>query len=232
MRVIYSMTRNLYHKVIPSLTSLWEHNPDAEVTILCEDDTLPIEGVEVINVSGQQWFPPDGANARTNFTYMALLRTCLPTILPRYSKVLSLDVDTIICDSLQPVWDTDLQGKWLACVRETQGWYKPFGAEYYNVGVCLYNLAQLREDKAQDTLVAWLNSVRTMCIEQDAYNLFGKGKIVELPTRYNENFATGYTHHPAVVHYAGIPNWWTNDMLPRRAALDKYISLEERRAHP
>ena len=228
MRVVYSMTRNLYDKIYPSLTSLREHNPDVKVTILCEDDSLPIEGVEVINVSRQQYFKPETCrNYGTPFSYMALLRVCYGEILP-YKKIVNLDVDTIVCDSLQPLWDIDLSEKWIAACPEYKGWYKPYGPVYYNIGVSVFNLEQIREDKIQPLLVAFLNNTPTMCIEQDAFNLFGFNKFVPIPVRYNECFATGQTHNPAVVHYAGIRDWWTNEQLPRREYLNRYAPLSTR----
>lgn len=228
MRVVYSMTRNLYDKIYPSVASLLANNPDAELTIVCEDDelpagTLPTDNYEIINVSGQKWFPETGANAKTPYSYMALLRVCYGEILKKYDKVLCLDVDTIVCDSLQPLWDIDLMGKWFAACREERGWYRPFGPIYYNIGVAVYNLEQLRRDSLQGEMVLFLNTVRTMCIEQDAFNLFGKDKFVQIPYRYNECFATGYSGDPAVVHFAGITDWWSNKRMARREYLDRFM---------
>ena len=158
------------------------------------------------------------------FTYMAMLRICYVDIFPQYDKVLQLDVDTIICDDLTPLWNTDITGKWCAAVPEHLGQYKPFPHDkYYNIGVCLYNLEQLRKDNALPYFLRCLNYLQLACTEQDIINMFGyPDKIADLPNRYNESFCCGYTQNPAIVHFAGFPNWWTNEYLPRKWYLDKY----------
>ena len=64
MNVIYSGTRNLYPAMRGAILSLLEHNPDAKVYVLAEDDDLPFEipsEHEIINVSGQGYFPSSSA---------------------------------------------------------------------------------------------------------------------------------------------------------------------------
>ena len=92
MKVCYAATRNIYHKIIPSVRSLLDHNV-AEIVVLAEDDELPLP-CEVINVSGQTVF--NETNTRTNFTYMSLMRLLLADLIPD-ERVLYLDVDTIVC---------------------------------------------------------------------------------------------------------------------------------------
>ena len=230
MIIVYSGTRNLYECMIPSITSLLEHNSPEKIYILTEDDDFPFplpEVCQTINVARikDRYFFQNGANMNSQFTYMAMMRITYPDLFPGYTKILQLDVDTIICDSLQPVWDTDLTGKWFAAVPEYMGNYKPFRNEhYFNIGVCLYNLEQMRKDNCLPYMVQLLNYARMMCVEQDALNMFGgHDKGVVLPIRYNECFATGRTDNPAVVHYAGYPAWWTAPSTPRREYLSKYL---------
>ena len=229
MIVVYSGTRNLYECMLPSIKSLLEHNNPEKVYLLIEYNTFPYELPEVcetINVSSlkDKYFIPNGANMNSVFTYMAMLRICYVDIFPQYDKVLQLDVDTIICDDLTPLWNTDITGKWCAAVPEHLGQYKPFPHDkYYNIGVCLYNLEQLRKDNALPYFLRCLNYLQLACTEQDIINMFGyPDKIADLPNRYNESFCCGYTQNPAIVHFAGFPNWWTNEYLPRKWYLDKY----------
>ena len=56
-----------------------------------------------MNVSGQRFFPKDGANSKTNFTYMSLLRVCYTKMLPDIDKVLQLDVDTVVVDNIDAI---------------------------------------------------------------------------------------------------------------------------------
>ena len=228
MNIAYSMTRNLYPYFMPSLTSLLEHNSPRKVYIFAEDDELPYElpkCCEVINVSGQTYFPDDNANAKSVFTYMAMIRVAYAELLPRVSKLIQLDVDTIICDSLKPLWDIDIKGKWLAACPEYQGSYNPWMKDkYYNIGVCVWNLTQVRKDKIIPDLVKMLNTTKLWCVEQDALNYYAvPDKIVDFPVRYNESFCCGYTSDPAVVHYAGRPDWYENRAMFRWEYLAKYL---------
>ena len=226
MNIVYGMTRNLYDKIQPSIRSVLDHN-DAKIYITAEDDkipNLPCE-CEVINVKDQTWFPTDSINAKTQFTYMVLLRCVYPTLLP-IDKVISLDVDTIVCDSLLPVWDCDMTGKWMAAVPEHKGNWKPFGGIYLNIGVALYNLKQMREDGIERKLVEMLRTRKMYFPDQDTLNYYclAERKFKILPVRYNECFATGYTINPCVVHYAGYRDWWENKDLFRHEFLEKYRS--------
>ena len=226
VNVVYSLSRNLYPWLKPSITSLLEHNRDAKIFVLAEDDELPFEipcEHEILNMSGQQIFPPDGPNMRSEFTYMAMLRVCTPELI-QAERVIQLDVDTIVCDSLAPIWETDLDGKWLAWAPEILGRYKPFGREYYNFGVAVLNLRQLRKDRAPEYMVKTLNSIQLRFLDQDTMNMFAlPDKTVDLPIRYNECFCCGHTDNPAIVHFAGYPDWMTNRAMPRREYLDRYL---------
>ena len=60
MNVVYSLTRNVYDWLLPSVRSLAKYNPSARVFILTEYDELPFDlpiMAEVINISGQKYFP-------------------------------------------------------------------------------------------------------------------------------------------------------------------------------
>lgn len=228
MNVVYAMTRNVYEWILPSLRSLAEHHPDARVFILAEDDKLPFElpiTATIINVSGQKYFPKSECVNYTNmFSYINLLKVRYPSILEGVDKVIHLDIDTIICDSLEGMWNTDLSGKWFGAVQEYKGKYRPFGERYYNAGVLVINLEQMRSDKAECDMQCYLNTVRQPWADQDAWNKYGlkDNKIVTMDVRWNESQMTGYTDNPAIVHYCGYRDWWTKQDMHRVGYLNKY----------
>ena len=227
MNVIYALTRNVYHKLLPSIRSLVEHNPKVKVFIMCEDDTFPHElpcHATIVNVSEQEYFPSNGVNYHNQFSYINLLKVCYPYYL-KANKVIHLDIDTIICDSLEPLWKTDVRGRWFAACPEYTGRYKPFGDIYYNMGVALINLAQMRKDSIIDDMVWYLNNVKQPWADQDAWNKYGieQDKATTFDVRYNENRMTGRTDNPAIVHYCSIGDWYENRMIFRREYLDKYL---------
>ena len=226
MNIVYALTHHVYPWILPSMRSLAEHHPEARVFILCEDDAFPIPlpmPAEIINVSGQTYFPKDGVNYNNDFKYVNLLKVRYPSILP-VDKVIHMDIDTIVCDDLTEMWETDLTGKWFAAVRETQTWYNPFGPWYYNMGVAVINLSQMREDGAEEPMQKYLNEVKQPFADQDAWIKYGleRDKIVRLDTRWNESQPTGMTDRPAIIHYCGMKDWFTRRNMPRIEYLDKY----------
>lgn len=229
MNIVYAMTRNVYEWAVPSIKSLAEHNPKARVFMLAEDDEFPFDlpiDVEMINVSDQTYFPNIAEHRKDAFGgYINHLKLWYSKLLP-VKKVIHMDIDTIICDKLDGFWKTDVTDKWFAAVPENQTWYNPFGDKYYNMGIALFNLAQIRKDKPQQDMTDYLLNTQQPFADQNAWNKFGyeHGKIAELNLRYNESRVTGKTDNPAVIHYCSIPDWWTNKRMERREYLDAYRS--------
>lgn len=219
MNFVYALTSNVYEWLLPSIRSLAEHNPDARIFILAEDDALPGVDAEVINISGQTYFPDIAAHRLEAFGgYINHLKVCYPLILP-VDEVMHLDIDTIICDRIEP--DMDMTGKWFASVPEKQTWYRPYGDVYYNMGVSLLNLAQMRRDNAPELMMNYLLTENSPFADQDAWNRYAEHGTT-LPLRYNESMVTGTTDNPAIVHYCAIPDWWTNETMYRVEYLDKW----------
>ena len=232
MNVFYSLTRNLYPYLQWSITSLLEHNKDVNLYIFAEDETLPFDipcEHQIADVSGQKYFGLECPNINSPFTYMAMIRVCLPEMLS-IDKVISLDVDTIICDSIEPLWETDLTGKWIGWCQEYFGKYKPFCAKYYNMGVTVMNLEQMRKDGFTPKAVKMLNTETFPYIDQCVTNkLAVPDMTVDIPVRYNESFCCGYTDEPAIVHYAGYRNWYENQTMFRKGFLNKYRGEQHER---
>ena len=226
MNIVYAMTHHVYRWILPSIRSLKDTNPDARVFVLAENDELPFElpiDATVINVADQTYFPRSGVNYNNDFKYINLLKVRYPSILP-VDKVIHLDIDTIICDSLQGLWETDLTGKWFGACPEYRAHYRPFGKDYYNMGVAVINLKQMKTDGIEADMERYLNTVKQPFADQDAWNKYGleQDKIVPIDIRWNEAIATGETNHPAIVHYCGIKDWFTRFDMPRVNYLNTY----------
>lgn len=225
MNVFYGATRNLYPYLKGAIRSLLDHNKDVKLFIFAEDNKLPYElpcEHEIINVKDQKYFGRDCPNINSQFTYMAMMRVCMPELL-KVDKVISLDVDTIVCESLDPLWEIPLDNKWVAWCQEYTGSYKPFGSKYYNFGISVLNLEQMRKDNFTELAVYEINRKHLLYTDQDVMNMYAvPDKMVDIPVRYNECFCCGYTDKPAIVHYAGYRNWYENRNMFRVEYLDKY----------
>ena len=227
MKIVYSLSRNLYQFLLPSIMSLLDHNEVEKIYILALDKELPYElpeQCEVIEANPLEWFDPEGPNWRTQFTPMAMLRAATTKYI-KDDKVIQLDVDTIVTDDLSGLWDIDLGTDYCAMVDEKLGQWKPFGEHYYNAGVMLLNLKQIREEKLDDRMIEELNTKQLRFLEQECWNYMAAGRIRELDVRYNECFATGQTEHPAIVHYAGYTHYLHG--VPRGEYYDRDRQFEK-----
>ena len=217
--------------MVTAAKSLVANSSVEKIYFLIEDDQFPEALpplIETINVSGQTWFPPGGPNMTSQFTYMALVRACYTKILPpELDRVLQLDVDTVCVDNVDELLDMDLKGKWMAaCEEKNNNYHKPWGMEYFNVGVAMMNLAEIRKSGVEDNIIQWLNSEYTRFVEQDGWNKFGAPrKFITLPARFNECYCNGFTDHPAIVHYAGFKDWVNDQKCYRREYWRKYADM-------
>ena len=209
---VYCGTRNTYQNMVVSSKSLLYHTPMDKVYFLIEDDVFPYElpdVIQCINVSRQNFFPPDGPNYSNVWTYMCLMRAAFTKLIP-YDTVLSLDIDTIVQEDISALWDVDLSGHYLAGVPEPGRQKSPADPVYINFGVVLMNLHKLRTDGVDDDIIRALNTTRFGCPEQDAFNKLCAGHILPLPNDYNatvHSHITGDAQVERIIHYAGIRFW-------------------------
>jgi UDP-glucose/galactose:(glucosyl)LPS alpha-1,2-glucosyl/galactosyltransferase len=125
-------------------------------------------------------------------------RVDLPELLPDTARVLYLDGDTLAVDSLEPLWQTDLGGNYVAAVTNVfEPWNVGYPAalgldlhgprSYFNSGVLLMNLDQMRRDDSARAIREWAlaNRERLPWGDQDALNAVLAQRRVELHPRWN-----------------------------------------------
>lgn len=218
---IYTGTRNLYNHMIPAIKSLIMNSDVDKIYVGIEDKSFPYELpdlCEVIDLSKQTFFPKDGANANSRFTYMAMMRVALSKILPEdLDRVLSIDVDTIVQDDISDLWDLPIDDYYFAASHE---WHKQEECFLYcNVGVSLFNLEKMRDGKT-DELIHVLNKIKLEFLEQDALNMLCQGYIYDMPSEYNSNYYTEPCENPKIIHHIG-----NNDLLPSYSDVKRYAAI-------
>ena len=199
--VVYGATRNLYPVMRTAVKSLLAHNKIDCVALLIEDDSFPYEmpeNVVSVNVSNQTYFPPDGANYNTQWTYITLVRCVLSKYFPEESRILWLDCDTIVVGDISELFTMDMGDNYFAGAQEHRK------GDYINTGVLLMNLDAIRRDEIDNVLVCVLNHQKYELPDQDAINEIAKGRILFLDSKYNFcPFTPPPPDEPVIYHYAG-----------------------------
>ena len=211
--VVYCGTRNIYQIMEVSAKSMLVHTPVDCVYFLIEDDTFPSplpDIIQTINVSGQEWFKKDGPNYYSAWTYMAFIRLALAKILPELHVALYLDTDTLVLNDASQIFNTNVNGKLFGMIQEDIGdiplelcnSFSFAGSNilmfqsdnprpeycirpYYNSGVMLMNLDEMRSTGMDDVLIHELNTVQYGYPDQDAINLLCADRIEPIPLEYN-----------------------------------------------
>lgn len=165
--------------------------------------------------------------------YSAYFRLAIHRLIPpEISKVLYLDCDMIAATTLEPLFQTDISGKYAAVVAEAKtSTFTTHDSPYFNSGMTLLNLEKFREDAIEQKAIE-LGRRRFSEIEfpdQDLLNeLFG-GNVVYVPLRWNTIlFPACYQRFvnvsgrqlafsleeleaaiakPGIVHFAGFCPW-------------------------
>ena len=68
----------------------------------------------------------------------------------------------------------------------------------------------------------WFGRALKVRRDQDAWNIVGAETAVDLPVRFNETKYTGITDNPAIVHFAGVRDWYNNHKMFRHKYIEKY----------
>lgn len=209
--IVYSATRNLYKYLPMAIGSVFEYNPDATVLVIAEDsyiDSLEDKRIKVINYNNiSEYLDPNGPNFGGHFTYMTLVRLCLSKFIMN-SRVLWLDVDTLVMDSLDELFEMDMTNKAVASVMEPKnlhmnGEVRP----YINSGVSLFNLDYIREHKLDDKMIEMVNTVKSPYPDQDVINCICKGRIKYLHPKFNISPSTTNLFKPVILHFTFRKIW-------------------------
>jgi lipopolysaccharide biosynthesis glycosyltransferase len=121
-------------------------------------------------------------------------RIFLPELLGDVDRILYLDCDAVAVDSLEELWHTPLDGSHVAAVtnvfmRHESGRTEALGLErpYFNSGVLLLNLAQMRRDGCTEALRERATALSDPhgYPDQDALNLVLGARRVALHPRWN-----------------------------------------------
>lgn len=158
-------------------------------------------------------FNPPSYQVRGRFTQYTMYRLSLPELIED-DQILYLDADTLVVDKLPEVNlpDDYLIGGVIdigirVSHRRTLG-----VTNYYNAGVLMMNLEQLRKEKIPYTWEYLATKRNFPCNDQDIINLTCKHSSYTIPSGFNVSKSTGLNSTPIIHHFAGKKTPWINKL--------------------
>ena len=172
----------------------------------------------------------DGIPTAGFTTKASWYRVFLPELLPEVDRLLYLDADLLVLDSLRPLRDVELGPGYLAAVTNV---FEPVHVHrpaqlglrgpdaYFNAGVLLVDLDRMRTDGMADAVLdyARANAPRLLWRDQDALNVvMGEGRVAlhprwncmnsvmefeEASRVFGPEAVEDARRHPAIRHFEG-----------------------------
>lgn len=216
MNILYVLDNNFISQVAASICSVCENNKNEELffhvfTHNVTDDNKnkliafvekyekKIKIYELNNLNKYFDYNCDTLGWRP----VILGRLVCDKILPsNVEKILYLDGDTIVIDSLNELYNTNLENWYIgACIEPTVDKQRKndLGLKehpYYNSGVLLIDLKKCRKDNIFPNIIDYYikNKDKIFAPDQDAINGYLKGKIHALAPKYN--FVNSFKFYP------------------------------------
>lgn len=255
------------------LTSLFENNRETDIRVHVLHNGIDSNSITLIGRIASDYgqkikfylvdeslfsaFPigRDGQNTHVGTSYATYYRLFLSELLPNdINRVLYLDGDIIVMDSLNDLWATDMHDKAIAAVPDSYNnkieHYNrlryPQQLGYFNAGVLLINLDYWRTNNVVSAFCQYASARpdSLYCHDQDILNYVFRDCKIVLPLRYNMLneywFKTRHSvvswefdnqihygqQHPAIIHFTGLPKpWFSNCHHPMKPEFEHYRTM-------
>lgn len=178
-------------------------------------------------------------------------RYIIPRLKPNLKKCLYLDVDIISTDTLNKLWNTNIDNYYIAAVKELWDYYNEYAYNNLNLyntvncGVLLINLEKWRKNDITNKLFYntdfLMKENKIYFQDQDVINYTLKDNILFVSPRYNLQqtafFDTHYNAYsdnemhyskmyPVIIHYSGnIKPWQKGCLHPLWGIYYEYTKL-------
>ena len=152
-------------------------------------------------------------------------------------RVLYLDTDTLLANSVLPLFSLDMKGKAIGAITQNYPYAKESikrlnydeNKGYFNSGVLLIDLKQWRENNVMKQSIDYCvkNIEHLSLFDQDALNVIFQDNKCELPLCYNiipANLNSDYyytpehldeikeaVYRPVIIHYAASAPWYMDE---------------------
>lgn len=234
INIAYAPDDKYINQTVVSMQSAIEHNNDVEFIILYS--TLTDESIRKLQSVGgilrlvkmdERLFSE--LTLSHWVTVQAWFRIKLPDVCPDLDKILYLDCDTLVRDNLDELFAIDLNGKYLAGVKDVWGvskYVKRLGMKspvYVNSGVLLLNCEYCRKEHFFDKIIDFAKNngkIIEFCDQDSINKVVDENKVVLSPKfnlmdtwwrggyyEFEGEEETEYLHakeNPVIAHLTGL----------------------------
>lgn len=176
MNVVYSSSDEYARHAGVSITSLFEENKSVEtLNVFVIEYSISVKNKERLNciacqygrnieyISFERFSHLIKTDGSYNISLNSYARLLLADILPEtVDRILWLDCDTVVTDSLQELWNMDLRGKSIAAVQDCGGFWQEIDIEgyyrYFCAGVFMADLDRWRQIGATNRCLDYIKS--------------------------------------------------------------------------
>ena len=139
------------------------------------------------------------SQANSTFTVDTIIRCFGAKFFPQYEKIIYSDVDIIFVDDISELYEIDMEGKYLAGVKNPFTKYSDYELshlkpEHYEMlhdkyiagGIWVMNLVKIREDNLEEKMLEVINddTIIKRWNDQDIVNIACEGKVGFIPLNY------------------------------------------------
>ncbi len=253
-----ALLTTLDQKYLPQLqvllTSLHASNPGERIVLYLLHSGIPGEALDRVERQCALWkdsFCPilvedalfENAPVTRQYPKEMYYRLLAPHLLPgELKRVLYLDPDILILNSIRPLWEQDLQGNLFAAAAHTGKTELANSVnqlrlgtqeDYYNSGVLLMDLEAGRREIRPEDLFAYVQAHRKELVlpDQDVLNALFSRRILPLEDVLWNYDARNYSNyllrsggvwdlrwvmaHTAILHFCGKAKPWKPNYLYR-----------------
>ena len=234
MKIAYATDSHFSFLCAVSMASVLKNTPEADIEFIIlhseldEKSRITFSRLATIRECSFRYIQMDEAcftGLSTNWTIQAWFRCNMFVFCPDLDKILYLDCDTLVLESLVPLWNTNLDGHLVGAVQDViyKKMIKHVSIQtdwYFNSGVLLFNAKRFREEQLFEKIreLGIRNREKFHSSDQDTLNQLVNGDLVQLPMKYNYMevwFQNGHydyegetealyleaRKHPTIVHF-------------------------------
>lgn len=217
-----------------SITSLFEKNPKETIQItvyllgvqISEENKIRFHALEeqygqrIVLIDAKEEYDEIRKMNLASYrgSVMTNLRLHFDKLIPEtVHRIVYIDCDTIICDSLQELCDFQMNGKLLAMALDAYGKLlcNKQDEDYYNAGILLIDCDKWRSGKWREQIEQFIeiNTENLSHPDQDVFNIVCKNEIVRLPIRYNFQVVHREYHEKLYSHYLAPKRYYSNQEI-------------------